>query len=432
MIRTIISDKLIKAGGVLFLFSIISNIFNYLFQITMGRLLAPVEYGLMNSLLAMLMVIGVPFGAILMVISKQTTEYKAKGEIAKLRGLINLAYKRIYTVGFIGLIFFSGVSFYIRDYLHAPSVIPVLILGLSLFASFAPLINIAVLQGAQNFRWMNIGIGLTGPLKFLFCVIMVVIGFKVSGVMGGLFLTSITLWAVTYIPLKKVRDYSKEFLVPDNIDFMLTFHVFLANFAFAIMTQADMVLVKHLFSAHEAGIYASASILGKAVMYLPGALVFAMFPMVAESNVLRLNSGHLIKKAIIVTLLLSGSGALLLFVFPELIIRIFFGAKYIEAVEVVRYFGIAMLPMALLLILMNYFVAKGRTVFSYILLIGAFLEIAAILIFHNSLMAVIFSIMGAGGFLLCLGFLLLYLEGRMEQSANQLMPKQTISADMGK
>jgi len=415
MLKAILSDKFIKAGGILFLSSMVTNIFNYIFQITMGRLLTPIEYGLMNSLLAISMVMGVPLSAILMVISKQTAEYKAKGELGKIRGLFKLIYKKVFTAGFTGLLLFLVASAYIKDYIHAPSAIPVVILGLSIFTSLAPPINIAVLQGLQDFKWMNIGLGFTGPLKYLFCLIMVLAGFSVSGVMGGLVLTSIAIWTITYMPLKKDVNSRKENSTPNNINLMNIFPVLLANLAFAIMTQADMVLVKHFFLAHEAGIYASASIIGKAVMYLPGALVLAMFPMVAESNALQLNSGHLLKKAIIVSLLLSGFGALLLFAFPELVIKTFFGAKYIEASEVVQYFGVAMLPMALLMILMNYFIAKGKTIFSYILFLGTFIEIALILFFHGSLMSVIYTLMGIGWILLCLGFILLYLENKMEQ-----------------
>lgn len=167
MLKSILSDKLVKAGSFLFLSSMITNGFNYIFQITMGRLLTPSEYGLMNSLLAMFMVIGIPLGTVLMVVSKQTAEYKARGEIGRIRGFFKQIYKKTLIVGFAGLLIFSAVSIYIRDYIHAPSVVPVIIMGLSLFISISPLINIAVLQGVQDFKWMNISMCAAGPLKFL-------------------------------------------------------------------------------------------------------------------------------------------------------------------------------------------------------------------------------------------------------------------------
>jgi len=428
MLKTIFSDKLIKAGGLLFLVSMVGNVFNYAFQITMGRLFTTVEYGLMNSLLAMFMVMAVPLGTLFMVISKQTAEYKARGEFGKIRGLFRKIYKFVLIAGSVGFLLFLMISPYIKEYINAPSVIPVIILGGAIFLLLSPpLINVAVLQGIQDFKWMNIGMGLGGPMKFFFCVALVIAGLSVNGVMAGLVLASITIWFITYLPLRKDMHYEKGILdIPDNITFLNILPVLLANLAFAVMTQADMVLVKHLFSGHEAGIYASASIIGKAVMYLPGAIVLAMFPMVAESNTLRQDSSHLIIKTTIVTFLLSGSGALLLFFFPEFIIGTFFGVKYLEAGEIVRYFGVSMLPMALLLIMMNYFIAKGKTFFQYILFIGAFLEIVFILSFHDSLITVLYTLIGIGSLLLFVGSIILYPELRVKQAVKQDLPAEEV------
>jgi hypothetical protein len=128
-----------------------------------------------------------------MVVSRQTAEYKAKREIGKIRGFFKQTNKKVMTVGLTGLIFFLVLSPYIKDYINAPSVLPVIILGVSIFTSLGPPINIAVLQGLQDFKWMNIGISLGGPLKFLFSLILVIAGFGVNGAIGGLILTGVTI-----------------------------------------------------------------------------------------------------------------------------------------------------------------------------------------------------------------------------------------------
>ena len=419
MFKLIFSDRLIRTGSSLFLFSMISNFFNYLFQVTMGRLLGPSEYGLMNSLLSISVVVGVPLGTIMMVVSKGTAEYKAEGNIGNIRSLFLLAYKKVLIAGLIGVLLFWGTSGYIKDYIHAPSVVPVVILGMAILTSLFYPINTAVLQGLRNFRWLNLGIGLGGALRFLLSVILVLAGFSVNGVMVGLILSGLSIWTITYIPLRKNLEFKERGSNFNPPSFISIFHVLLVNLAFAVMTQADMVLVKHFFPFHEAGIYASAAILGKAVMYLPGALVLAMFPMVAESNALQLSSGPLIKKSLIVSLSLSGLVSLLFYLFPNLVIKTFFGAQYTEAAVVLRYFGLAMLPMALLLVLMNYFVAKERPLFSYLMFLGAFLEIGMIFLFHESLFSVIWNLFGAGSIVLFLGFTMLLLEKRSEYSRIQ-------------
>ena len=73
------------------------------------------------------------------------------------------------------------------------------------------------------------------------------------------------------------------FKLPFNRIYKYAGGLFLANTFFGVMTQADVILVKHHFPPGEAGLYASASIMGKAVMYLPTAIIMALFPMVAAN-----------------------------------------------------------------------------------------------------------------------------------------------------
>lgn len=415
LVKKVYSDQLINAGSSLFLASMLTNIFNYLFQIIMGRLLTPIEYGLMNSLLAIFMILAIPFNTLLMAIAKKTAESKAKGNLGSIQVILKRNYKKIKLFALITISIFWAFSPWVKIYLKAPSLIPILLLGLAIFVSFFPLINLAVLQGVQNFKWLRIGIASAGPLKFFCSLILVLLGFKVSGVIGGLALGAIILWLITYYPFTQNKIYfctSKENSV---FSIKTLMPVFLANLSFAILTQADMILIKHFFSSHEAGIYASASVLGKAIMYLPGAMALAMFPMVAESNALKVNCGYIIKKTLLMTVLLSGTGALILFLFPHFIIRFFFGVKYIESTEIVRYFGWAMLPMAILLIQMNYFLAKGKSFFSFILALAAIAEILLIFRFHDSIIFVIFIILINGGVFSIPGFLLLYYEARTEK-----------------
>ena len=80
---------------------------------------------------------------------------------------------------------------------------------------------------------------------------------------------------------------------------------------------------------------------------------------------------------------------------------ILYGTRYAAACEVLKYYGIAMMPMALLMVLMNYLIARKQTLFSYLMIIGALLEIFAIYFYHQSLLQVV-VIMLIIGTLLCI------------------------------
>lgn len=383
----------------LFIASMLSNISNYAFQVVMGRLLTPVEYGFMNALLSLFVVMAIPVSTLMMVVTRKTSESKAKNDFAAISSLYRFTNTRVLFSGLIGLAVFILCASSIRDYLHASSILPIIILGIAIFTTLANPVNMAVLQGVQDYKWMGINQGLGGPAKFLFTALFVVTGFGVNGVMTGMIATSLLLWGVSYYPIRNfVMNRNRKAVPISRISFSEVLPVFFAVFSFAVLTQADMVLVRHYFSAHDAGIYASAAILGKAVMYIPGAIVLAMFPMVSEKYALNQSSRHLLVKSMIFTLAISGFGTVLFYLFPGWIIRIFYGTQYFDAHHILKYYGIAMLPMALLMVLMNYLVAREKSLFSCLMIIGACLEIMTIFYFHSSPMQIVFIMLAIGTF----------------------------------
>jgi O-antigen/teichoic acid export membrane protein len=88
---------------------------------------------------------------------------------------------------------------------------------------------------------------------------------------------------------------------------------------------------------------------------------------------------------------------------PEWTINSFFGARYVEAAPLLKYFGLAMLPMAFLLVLMNYLVAKEKTFFAYIMAASAVLEIGAIYLYHGTPLDIVKAMAAAGSFALVAG-----------------------------
>jgi O-antigen/teichoic acid export membrane protein len=390
--------------------AMVTNVSNYAFQIVMGRMLLPNEYGLMNALLALFVILVVPVSPLFTVITHKIAEYKALGDLAAIHNLHRKMSRRVILTGLWGLLLFLILSSVIRDYLHMSSLVPIVIIGMSLVAALAYPLNLALLQGVQDYKWMGINSALGGPAKFFFTVLFVWAGFGVSGVMAGMVVSGLLLWGMSYFPIEKhLRQVKGSYGMPKHILFTDAIPVFLAVFAFTLLTQADMVLVNRYFPVQDAaGIYASAAVLGKAVMYIPGAIILALFPMVSEQYALNRGSRHLLIKALIMTMAISGSGAVFFYLFPVNIIDVVYGKQYTSAASILRYYGLAMLPMALLMVLMNYLIAREKNLFSYIMIVGALLEILAIFLFHDSLLQIVFIMMTAGTLLLAIGIAIQY------------------------
>lgn len=403
--------KLVRASAWLFVGSIAGGILGYVFQLLMGRMLSTQEYGLFSATMALFAVLATPLSTLVMVVSRKVSEYRAKldcGSITHFYYSINLR-SAIIGVMLAGVCYFLAP--HVQFYLKAPNLVPVYLLGALLFLSFLPVINNAFLQGLQSFTWLSASSFLVFLFKIIFAVVLVWLGYGVAGAIGGTLLATLLVWLITYGALRAplAAGKGKPFKA-EHLSFKSALPVFFANTAFAAMTQLDMVLVNNYFSPHEAGLYAAASILGKAIMYLPSGIAIALFPMVAENHARDEGSSHLLLQSLKLVFVLCGVGSIFYFFYGEWFIQLLYGERYRGAGELLQYFGFAIMPMALVTVAEYFMIAKGRIIFAYLFMIAAPLQILAVYLYHESLLMVI-GIMAISGYLLAfVGFGLLWRE----------------------
>lgn len=401
-ISGIFFGKIAHASIWLFVGGVGGGILSYVFQVLMGRMLGILEYGLFTAMMAIFTVLSAPLGALMMVISRKVSEYSAKkdsGSITHFYYSIN-----IFTA-VIGIFFLAAYIYFapdIKTYLKAADYLPVYLLGVLIFLNLLPIINNSFLQGMQRFIWLSASSALSILFKIVFSVALVWLGYGVSGAIGGTVLAMLAGWIITYgalhFQLGRGRGLPSQ---ASHLSFIPMLPVFLANVAFATMTQLDIVLVNFFFPAQEAGLYAAASVLGKAVLYLPGGIVLALYPMVTENHVHGESSKHLLKQALGLVFVLCGIGATFYFFFGEWLVRLLYGETYQVAGEILRYYGFAILPMTFVMVMEYFLIAKGRVIFAYLFVILAPLQILTTYWFHDSLLLVV-GIMACYGILLAL------------------------------
>jgi len=402
-------SKFARASAWLFFGGLAGGILGYFFQILMGRMLSPNEYGLFSAMMGLFALLAAPLGTLLMVVSRKVSQYRAKhddGSITHFYYWINI---RSAIVGALILGVFLLFAPQIQLYLKAPSIMPIYLLGVLLFTTFMPIINNAFLQGVQSFLWLSASGSLWVLLKIIFSFALVFLGFGVSGALGGTILAAIFGWTISYYALyhQLAVGRDKPFRA-QHLTFKPALPVLFANVAFAGMTQLDIVLVNYYFSAQDTGYYAAASILGKAVMYLSGSIAVALFPMVAERHARSESSLHLLFQAVGLTTILSGIGAIFYFLFGEAIIVLFYGEEYRSAGIILKFYGFAILPMALVMVVEHFLIAKGRVLFSYLFILILPLQLIAVYFYHSTLLTIV-TVVGACSLLVALlGFALLF------------------------
>jgi len=423
-LQQLLFSKLAKASGWLFAGGIAGGVLGYLFQILMGRVLTVEEYGLFTALMALTTVMGSPLGTLTMVVSRKVSAYRASQKISDLTHLFYTINFKVLLVAFtlllLSLFFIEPIQAFLkienREHLY-------LLVSL-IVISFPQAINNAYLQGMQYFKWLSVS-GILGiVLKIISAVLLIWFGFGVSGALGGVVIASILLFIMTYtILLPQLQSEKKLSYDKGHLSFMSALPVLLANTAFIVMTQVDMVLVKHFFTEEQAGLYAAASILGKAVMYLPGGIAIALFPMVAENHADGKSSAHLLIQAVSITSLLCGAGALFYYLFGEWIITLFYGQEYQQAGIILKYYGFAIFPMALVMVAEHFLIAMGQVLFAYLFAVVAPLQLLAIYFYHETLLNVIIILGVSGALLVIIGYSLLWRNYKNGKQTTQLQSK---------
>jgi len=264
-------------------------------------------------------------------------------------------------------------------------------------------VPLAIMQGMQMQSWFAFFQGFNGVARFLFCGLAALIGFGVNGVMVGMFLSLVFIWAWSYFVVKKNIGVFSPVENHVSFNWKQAMPVLVGNFSFALLTQIDLILVNRLFPPQEASIYASAAVLGRAVVYIPGALVLAMFPMVAEQRAKNLKTHVLLIKSLLLTIFISGIGAALFFIWPQEILGFLFSNKYDASAPILKFYGLNMLSMAVVMVLFHYLIARGDSLFGFFMLIGAIIEIYLIYQYHQSPLSIVFILGGVGTVLLVVG-----------------------------
>lgn len=399
------TSKLARASGLMFVSTIAGGVLGYVFQVLMGRLLSVADYGLFVTLMALFAVIGVPLGALSMVVSRKASAYRAKNQPERIAAMFWWVNKRLFWMAVILVVCALPFTPLAQEYFRLDSLVPVWFFLLMVFAMLFSPVNIALLQAQQNFRWIAVN-GVTGQgFKIVFCAALVLAGFALNGALMGMALALLAAWLTTFLPLRHVVDLpASTKQIGGHLSFKTAIPVLIANLAFTVMTQVDMVLVNHYFDSQQAGIYAAASILGKAVMYLPGAIVMAMFPLVAENDSRDQGSAHLFFNAMVLTAGLSAAGALFYFFFADWIMPLLYGQKYQPAAELLRYYGFAMFPMTLVMVAEYFLIAKGKVIFAYVMMLVIPFVLLAAQTYHDRLIEMVYILGACGWGLALVGF----------------------------
>jgi len=380
-----------KYSIITFILTMLGSISNYFFQIVMGRMLDIDRFGILNSLYSFHTIISIPISVILIVVSKYVSENKA------LNRNVNSLLKIFFFYVSVFLIFYLScgiaLSGFIASFINVESKILVSFFIIAAGFGFILAVTIGGLQGEKKFFAFGI-VNLIVPLTKLFgSIIFVLLGFELNGIILALILGNFLSILLGLCFLK--FDFRPS---PEKISFKISVKAlkfvwitFLVNVGMSILTNIDIIIVKHYFTDEITGFYSVASILGKIILYISASIVLVMFPFITEASVKKDDVNKILKKALLYGGGLSVLCALGLNVLTKQVILILFGSKYIDSAIYILPVSLWIIVISFINILTSYFLAINYAkLLSASLAIGCLVSFILFYFIHAEILQIIY------------------------------------------
>ncbi len=375
-------------GALVFGASMFANICGFVFHMIAGHTLGPAVYGSLVALLATSLVVSLPMALFNPVIVKFAAEFRALHDDSHVRGLTYDVARVSVVTGLVFITISVVATRPIANFMHVPLwavVVTAAFIAVTLVSSVLR----SVAQGTQRFIPYSISIGVESAIRVLLLAALAWLTLM-GGLLSLLIGAAIGLGAIGYALVKRYYYVAAR---PIAYDWRrigaATWGSMAAACAATLIGNVDVIIVKHKFPAFEAGIYGAASQGGKILLYLVGFISIVLLPQAADRHARGEHTGRTIGTALTMFAVFSVVGLLVLRFEGTLVVNILFGAKFLAAVPLLTWYGLAMVFLALTTALCSYGIATHRLAFAVPVLVCTFGTLTAIGLADSSLMHVV-------------------------------------------
>ncbi len=378
--------KILGGSLVMLIGSVFVSLANFGYNIGVARLLGPADFSHAAAAVTILMLIS----AITLAFQLVCTKLVAKSDSAEAKAAVfQHLHKKSWWVG-IGLggamvLASSALASYLR--LSSPWVVILLAIGLTIYIPLG--VKRGGLQGTCRFRGLSWNMAAEAIVKFLGAIVLIEMGF---GVLGAVAAISASVIVAYLIPdtARELRGTAVGRAEPLQLGETVQAIVFFVGQV--IISNIDILMVKHFFPPDVAGLYAAVALVGRLLYFGAWSIISAMFPVSAGMGEERQTPALLALPLMMVTGM-SAAFVLLLAAFPQLVFRSLFGAHFVASVQGLNWLlsmnAAATGIYAISVVLITYEMSRRIANTGWLQLVVSGLIVLGIAWFHSSLLEVI-------------------------------------------
>ena len=359
---------------------------NYAANVISARFLGPAAYGDLVALLALSTLVGLPLGALQIFTSRYVARFAAQGDIDGTRFLARRGVRLTLMGGIVLSLALDAAIPVLRSTLGIASTLGIVLVNLLALPNLMTPVVWGVAQGLQRFRVLATSMAAGMCVRLAVLVPLLAVGAGVPGALGAALIGGVASLAIPLVALRSwfaapraigervQRREAATYLIPVAVGIL----------AITSLSSIDVLVAKASFGGATAGVYGSASLIGRLVLYVPTAIVTVLLPKVAARSAAGRETTRLLAVSLAVTIAFGAIAAVSYAGMSHFIVRAAFGQKYEAAASLLWMFAIAMTAYAIMNVFLYYYLGRGNTRVSWFLLTGAVVQAVVYAFFHNT------------------------------------------------
>ena len=376
--------KMLTGSIVLLLGSVVVSAANFAYNLGVARLLGPADFGHVAAAVTILMLIS----AITLAFQLVCTKLVAKaGNPERKAAVFQHLMKRAWAIG-IGLgalllLANSALTRYLR--FSSPWIIILLAVGLTIYIPLG--VKRGGLQGTCRFRALSWNMAAEALIKFAGAMVLIALGF---GLLGAVSAISGSVILAFCLP-DDARELRGRAFGGISAPFGETRQVIVFFVGQVIISNIDILMVKHFFRPADAGLYAAIALVGRLLYFAAWSVVSAMFPVSAEREE-EGSSGSMLAIPLLLVTGISLVFILVLATFPAFVFQALFGAQFRadSGLNMLLTMNAAAAGVyAIAVVLITYEMSRRIANTGWLQLVVSGLIVLGIMWFHSSLLEVI-------------------------------------------
>jgi O-antigen/teichoic acid export membrane protein len=384
------ASAMLKQSLLVFAASMVLNLCGFIAHAIASRQLGVTLYGSLYALINTALIAALPAAFIAPVVAQLAAEFRALHDDGHLRGLIEGIAEVFTKLGLLYMVVAAFAAIPLAGFLHVPIWSMQFVGMLAAVSLFVNALR-AIAQGTQDFVGYALSNSIEGVAKVCGIGLLIAVGFKLGGGILGFFVGP--LCALIYLGLRMQRRYASAVSHAVRYDWRRILNAgagaAAATISLALMGSADVVLVKHYFAPHEAGLYAAASLGGKILLYLVGFVSTVLLPQAADRHARGAQTREVLAGSLLMFAVVALCGLFVFRYFGIDVLHALVGHAFDAAAPLLVTYGLAMVLLALTNALTSYGIATHRIAFAVPLLISTFGTLAAIVAVHPTLATVV-------------------------------------------